>query len=154
MQNEINVPDAELFIATSTRPKIRVALGFTWEGANIFVGFVASPHRFPQPVFGGGFSPGGGALRGVGLKLHPSPRTHLHLDHPGTHMAAGWYIKSINQSITDNSASAAHITALTVPERASHVTLHPLERHVTFFLTRKKNNLKHRTKKVLIARAT
>lgn len=151
MQNENNVQDAELFIATSTRPKIRVALVFTWEGANIFVGFVASPHRFPEPVFGGGFSPGGGALRGVGLKLHPSPRTHLHLDHPGTHMAAGWYIKlphtcqlflnqSINQSITDNSASAAHITAL--------------ERHVTFFLTRKKNNLKHGTKNVLIARAT
>lgn len=77
---------------------------------------LASPHRFPEPVFGGGFSPGGGALRGVRLKLHPSPRTHVHLDHPGTHMAAGWYIKSphtyqlflhqaINQSIIDNIAN-------------------------------------------------
>lgn len=31
-------------------------------GANIFVGFLAPPHRIPQPVFRCGFSPGGGAL--------------------------------------------------------------------------------------------
>lgn len=78
---------------TLTQQKIIFGdLVFTWKGADIFVSLVVSAHRFTEPVVSGGFSPGGGALRGVGLKLRPTPRADLHLDHPGTHMAAGWYI--------------------------------------------------------------
>lgn len=47
--------------------------------------------RFTEPSVSCGFSSGSGALWGVRHQLHPSPRTHLHLGHTGTHLAAGWY---------------------------------------------------------------
>lgn len=53
-----------------------------------------SLHRFAEPFVSCSVSSGGGTLRGVGHQLHPSPWTHLYMDHPGTHLVAGWYDNS------------------------------------------------------------
>lgn len=94
------------------------------------VGLAVSAHRFTESVVGGGFSPGGGALRGLGLELRPTPRAHLHLDHPGTHLAAGWFVTFclFPESIIDQSAegaSAAHTAQFSLQERAANIMFCP-----------------------------
>lgn len=47
--------------------------------------------RFVEPFLSCGVTSGSSTFRSVRHQLVPSPRTHLHLDHPGTHLAASWY---------------------------------------------------------------